>query len=974
MPSNPHIIRMRRRRWNKYHHTTIQRGGLGLALLISLSILVMAFGSTILYVLATRDLPSPEIIALQLEPPDGLLLHPTRFFDRSGEHLIHSVENPTIQDRQYLPLETSGEVTGDQEMLPSVLVSATIAISDPTFWSNPGFSLQGNRQGTPTTLAQKLVLDLLVWDEPAGVRRDIRERVLAAQITSNYGREKVMEWYLNNTDYGNLAYGAQAAAQVYFGVTAGKLTLPEAAILAAVAESPALNPFDSPLTALERGKIVIEAMAGQGLITEEQAAAAKSTEIRFQEPLPSQNVLAPTYINLVLDQLSKTIPIDRLKRGGFDIITSLDYDLQVQTSCATRIHMARIQNFTGSTPSQATDNCPASQLLPTLNLDRDSTGATPFGKDLSANVIVLDPVMGQILAMVAESPMRTEAGVILPHPPGSLTTPFIYLTAFTRGFNPASLVWDIPLGDPASPFEKSDPYEGPLRLRNALANDHLIPAIKVLQQIGLGNVSQTARQLGLTSISIDVRNQNNDECLECQFVLRGDEITLIETVQAFGVFANQGYLVGHPSGGFLTEGLEPLQVTTVLNIQKAPTPLDSTLPEVQTRPVISSQLAYLVSHILSDETARWSSLGHPNPLEIGRPAGVKMGKTVDGTDVWTVGYTPQLVVGVWMGTPPQSNNLEVPPKVASILWHAVIQSATQDLPVADWPIPEGITILDICDPSGMLPTLQCPTIVSEIFLSGQEPTQPDNLYQSYPINKETDRLATVFTPPDLIEERIFLNVPPEATSWAESVGLETPPGTYDVIYTPSMSPDAQIEYPSMFGTLHGEVTVKGTARGEDFVSYRLQAGEGLNPDGWTVVEEDRSVPVVNGILGTWDTSNLEGLYALQLIVLRDNQRVDTTTIQLTLDNQPPTVGISFPIEGEPFNSKLDKTITFLVDVSDNMGIAEVNYTIDGLLVATQTQPPYAYPWQVTTGKHTLTVKAFDRAGNSASASLSFQVD
>jgi membrane carboxypeptidase/penicillin-binding protein PbpC len=586
----------------------------------------------------------------------------------------------------------------------------------------------------------------------------------------------------------------------------------------------------------------------------------------------------------------------------------------------------------------------------------------------------MDPLTGQILAMVSEPPGKSSGERILAHPPGSLMTPFIYLTAFTRGFSPASLVWDIPLDDPVVSFEVSDPYKGPLRLRNALANDYWVPAIKVLQQIGLANVRQTASQLGLTSFAVDIRNQNTGDCLECEFVRNGDKITLIEAMQAYSVFANQGFLVGQPSGEITPYGFEPLQVTTVLNIQKTPTPLGSTPPDVQTRPVISSQLTYLVNHVLSDETARWSSLGHPNPLEIGRPAAVKMGRTDQGEDVWTIGYTPQLVVGVWMGVPPQNEKIEVPPKVASTLWHAVIQYATQDLPVSDWPIPEGMTTMDVCDPSGMLPTLQCPTVVSEIFINGQEPTQPDNLYRTYSINKETGRLATVFTPPELIEENIFLNVPPVAVDWAESVGLETPPVTYDVIYTPSMSPDAQIEYPIMFSTLHGEVAIKGSARGNDFVSYRLQAGEGLNPDGWTVVEEDRSTPVFNGILGTWDTSELEGLYALQLIVLRDNQQVDTTTIQVTLDNQPPNVAISYPSEGQTFSTATDKTITFLVNASDNMGVTEINYTLDGRLITTQTQTPYAYPWQVSAGKHTLTVEAIDRAGNSAEASLSFNVD
>lgn len=973
MPSIPHITRIRRRRWHKYHNTTIQRGGLGIALLISLSILVIFLGLPSLYIFAIRDLPSPELISLLLEQPDGFLMQPTRFYDRSGVYLIHTVENPAIQERQYLPFGIDDEKRGTKETLPTTLISATIAISDPTFWSNPGFSIRGISEDLHDTIAQKLVMDMLLRDEPASILRDIRERVLAAQIVHNYGREKAMEWYLNNTDYGNLAYGVQAAAQVYFGKAASQLNLSEVAILAAVGESPELNPFDSPLTALERGKIVIEAMAGQGLITEEQATAAKNIGVTFQEPILSENTLAPAFISLAWEQLSRTIPVDQLKRGGFEITTSLDYNLQIQTSCTTRFHLERIIDEGESSITNAVESCPGAQLLPTLNLDRDSSGNPFFGNDLSANVLVFDPTTGQVLALVAESPTLHATEWIEPHPPGSLMTPFIYLTAFTRGFNPASLVWDIPLDEPGLPVQITDLYEGPLRLRNALANDHLIPAIRVLQQIGLENVLQTIRQLGMSSLSIDLQNPAFNECPECQFVLASDEITLIDAAQAFGVLANQGFLVGQPSGRIHTEALEPLEAISVLNVIDSTNRDGSFATYAQTRPVITNQLAYLMTHILSDETARWSTLGHPNPLEIGRPVGAKIGRTADGANVWTVGYTPQLVVGVWTGIPSQDENLQLPTRVASTLWHAIIQSATQDVPAEDWQMPAGITTLDVCDPSGMLPTLQCPTVVSEVFLSGQEPTQPDTLYQSYQINKETHRLATVFTPPSLIEERIFLNVPPDASAWAESVGLETPPETYDVIYTPVMVPDAEIKYPSMFGTIHGLVTIQGSASGEDFISYRLQAGEGLNPSGWTVVEEDRVRPVVNGILGTWDTKNLNGLFALQLIVLRENQRVDTTTVQVTLDNLPPVVNITYPGEGDTFTSRVDKTITILVEASDNYGIEKIEYKIDNRLAITQIQPPYAYPWQSEPGNHTLSVTVTDRAGNSTSDSVTFLV-
>jgi membrane carboxypeptidase/penicillin-binding protein PbpC len=351
-----------------------------------------------------------------------------------------------------------------------------------------------------------------------------------------------------------------------------------------------------------------------------------------------------------------------------------------------------------------------------------------------------------------------------------------------------------------------------------------------------------------------------------------------------------------------------------------------------------------------------------------------MGTTPSGHDAWTVGFTPQLVVGVWAGTPTASEPVALPPKIASSLWHAVLQFASQDYPAESWEMPASITRVDVCDPSGMLPTLQCPAVVSEVFLSGQEPTQPDTLYQALQVNRETDRLATVFTPPDLIESRIYLKYPPEASSWAESTGLETPPKIYDVIYAPPESPDADIDSPQMFAYIRGQVDIQGRASGAGFTSYRLQAGQGLNPSGWTVVQEDIPRPVESGVLGTWDTTGLNGLYALQLIVLREDQQVDTTTLQVTVDNLPPALTIPYPDDGESYTQSNHPILTFLVQADDNLGLEGVAFYLDANLLATQTQPPYAYPWASTPGKHVLTIKATDRAGNNSQTSVTFTVE
>jgi membrane carboxypeptidase/penicillin-binding protein PbpC len=388
------------------------------------------------------------------------------------------------------------------------------------------------------------------------------------------------------------------------------------------------------------------------------------------------------------------------------------------------------------------------------------------------------------------------------------------------------------------------------------------------------------------------------------------------------------------------------------------------------------QLAYLLTHILSDESARWQSMGHPNPLEIGRPAAAKIGRTRQGNNVWTMGYTPQLVVGLWAGRETQDSleGGELPPETASALWHAVIQYATRDLPAANWDAPLGISTMAVCDPSGMLPTKSCPSVVNEVFLSGQEPTQMDTLYRSYEINRETGRLATVFTPRELIEEKVFLLVPPEASAWAREAGIPTPPESYDVIAAPEPTADARITTPEMFSIHQGEIVVRGSAMGEDFVSYRLQVGQGLNPETWLAITEDVPTPIEDDELGTWDASDVDGLYALQLIVLREDQKIDTDTIQLTIDNQAPDVTIVYPQDEQTLSRSAHPTITFQVQIQENLELEQVSYFIDDEEIGSQDQAPFAYSWQASPGEHILRVEAVDRAGNKSETAITFLVE
>ena len=957
MPTIPHIIAARRKTRRKYARPLLRWGTFGCITSIGILIALLFLSVAALYAIILQGIPSIEAIPALLEPPDGLLLSPTRFYDRSGEHVLKALENPAIAQRVYAPL--TGEDAANN--ISPFLVDAVIAYQDPTFWTHPGFTSLGTSP-TTTSLAEQLVSDLLLWNEPASSRRLWRQRLLAAQITHQYGREKVLEWYLNNTYFGNQLYGVAAAAEAYFGKTAGELSLAEAATLAAVLETPTINPHSAPEEAAERARLVLDAMLAQGLISRDEALEARKEQIVIQPPIAPEEQIAPAFIELVWEQLSEILPPERIRRGGFDIITTLDYDLQTQAQCVTQAHLAQL---TRSQPER--QNCQAARLLPTL------TNLSLGNNAPRINVLITDPATGQVLAMVGETTPGADPAHLPGHPPGSLLTPFLYLTAFTRGFNPASLLWDIPDLFSAEITAAANPtgdFQGPLRLRNALATDALIPALTVLERVGAINLWRTLDNFGI-DLNAPPPNEISGNCIGCNYLLSEGETTLMDMVQAYAVLANRGNFAGEATA--TEDGLNFSAITIqAVRDQHGTRWFNRTAADII--PITSEQLAYLLNNILSDEAARWARLGHPNLLEIGRPVAAKIGRTSKGQDSWTIGYTPQIIVGVWVGLDASTTNeATLPAEASAALWRALMQHATRDLPSVTWEAPPGVSTMAVCDPSGMLPTTDCPTVVSDVFLSGHEPTHLDTLFRRYQINRETGRLATVFTPPELIEERVYMLVPPEASSWAKEAGIPTPPSAYDVIHMPTPSAEAVITSPQIFTTLGGEIAIQGTAAGEDFISYRLQVGQGLNPQSWLALGDPVTTPVENGLLASWDTSGLSGLYAIQLIVLRNGQRAETHTIQVTIDNQPPEVTILYPEEGQVFEYQATVPITFQVETSDNTGISRLDYYLDERLLSNQTQPPFALPWLPRLGEHTLTILAVDRAGNETQTRVTFSV-
>jgi membrane peptidoglycan carboxypeptidase len=803
--------------------------GMILSLFTAALIIVTAFA----YVSLTRDLPSTQILPTLLNPPNGLLLQPTRITDRTGKNVIYTFA-PNDSPRRYIPLSDT-----NPQYLPKSLTDAVIATSDSNFWRHTGYNITSiPNYENHDTLAQRLVFELLLFDEPPSLRRALRERILAAQVTAQFGRTQILEWYLNSAHFGRYAFGAESAAQLYFGKSATQLATSESAILAAVSDSPSLNPYDAPQTALERGKETIRRMSTLGLLSDQAADNALGESPFFQTPPPSQPQVAPAFVNLLLAQLDSQFPRARIERGGLNIISTLDFDLQKQSSCVTSFYAARLAGL----PDPLIE-CESLRFLPAL----------PPGivvADSSASAIITDPKTGQILAAVGETFQTQETPLITAHNPGSALDAFVYLTGFTRGLSPASLIWDIPGKTSTQNFDGE--YHGPMRLRVALANDYPAPAAQVLSQMGVENVTKIASSFGIS---------------------QGGQLSLINAAGAYGVFAQHGVYFGQDVDGAFVP-------VTILRVEgnDGSVWLDWTTP--QAKPVVTPGLAYLINHSLSDETALAGALRSSNVLNVGRPAAVKLGQTEDALDTWAIGYSPLRVVAVWTGAR-QSSPLQGGPRGVAVLWNALMQIASDALPREDWSLPADVSVINVCDPSGMLPTSECPNLVSEVFLNGNEPIQPDNMYRKFSINRETNLLATVFTLPQLIEDRVYLVVPSDARSWAESAGLEIPPAGYDVIQAPQVNLDVNITSPELFAEVNGKVNIEGTAAGEDFVSYRVLIGQGLNPQEWIQVAGGNE-SVTNGLLAEWDANDISGLYAVQLQVVRSDQRVDTAIIQVTV--------------------------------------------------------------------------------------------
>ena len=655
----------------------------------------------LLFAWYAKDLPRPD----KVRRSEGLS---TVILDRNGENL-------------YDIFEGENRIPVQWEDIPQYLKDATVAIEDKEFYRHQGLSTIGIFRGMAaclilrrcqggSTLTQQLVKNVLLSQERT-LPRKMKEAVLAIQIERKYKKDEILQMYLNEAPYGGTAVGVEAASQYYFGKPANELGLVESVILAGLPQAPSrYSPFGTdPKAYVWRSQQVLRRMREDGYITVQQETEARKQleSVKFTED--EAGLRAPHFVAYVKEQLIEKFGSTLVEGGGLRVTTTLDWKLQekAQEIVADEVKKAK-----------------------TLKV---SNGAA----------VVIDPKTGEILAMVGSKDYSATDAAGLKfnvvtqglRQPGSAIKPITYAAAFKKGYTASTLLLDVdtkyPSGDPAKPEYNPKNYDGkfrgPIQLRYGLGNSINTIAVKISALVGVRDILRVAYDMGLSSLE---PNDENIRRIGLSLTLGGGEVKLLDLTSAFGVFA---------TGGFRQEPV------SILNVEdaKGKVLFEHKIPAA--RRVLSYDIAYLISHILSDNEARREVFGPKSYLVIGgKTVAVKTGTTDDKRDNWTVGYTPSIVVGAWVGN---NDNSPMHPSLASgvtgaaPIWNRIIRETLKDKPDEQFTRPDTIIEVEIDAYGGGLPKDGYPTR-KEIFIKGTEPTAASPIYQNLKISKkDSNKLA-----------------------------------------------------------------------------------------------------------------------------------------------------------------------------------------------------------------------------------------
>ncbi|MBM2810430.1 MAG: penicillin-binding protein, family [Chloroflexi bacterium] len=827
----------------------------------------------------------------------------TRILDRHG-NLLYELFNQDEGKRTIVRL-------GD---MPRILIDAVLSVEDASFYDNPGIEPRGIaramvdnlRAGTVvaggSTITQQLIRNVLL--DPSErtsdtLDRKAKEAFLAMELSRSYSKDQILEWYLNEIYFGNLSYGIGTAARTYFNKTLNELTLPEAALLAGLPQAPSrYDPFVNFAGAKRRQEDVLDLMAHHGYISQAEADNWKAEPLQFTPPEQSGlNISYPHWVFYVRSVLEERYGSRGLLNAGLTVYTTLDPNLQdiAEETVRARIGALRAQNAT------------------------------------NASLVAIEPTTGEILAMVG-SPDYNDASIdgqvnaaVAMRQPGSSIKPIVYLTAFQKGFSPSTVVEDAPISFPDGiggtwrPQNFDNRFRGAVTLRSALGNSLNIPAVKVLRFAGLDDTISLAKRMGMISLGDPAH-------YGLAFTLGGGEVRLVELSAAYSVLANGGAQV---------------PVTPILKVLDAD---GRTLFEHRpvSQQIVDPRLAYLITDILSDNNARLATFGPNSPLKLAndRPAAAKTGSTDNYIDSWTMGYTPSLVTGVWVGRADNKPmRFVLGSSGAGLIWHDFMERALAGWPIEPFEQPHGMVRNTVCaernEEGG------CVRSVGDWYLEERAPSTLAKIARrSVALDRVTNRLADHDTPYGDIAFRTFRSPqsgegPFAPTEYSDRSGVSRPwevlPPTLIATVLPTLTPTpgpsptsspgpsptststvtpspTRTTTPSPSPTLTPEPTatpvlasgtvlltspgqgqivggivpIQGTVTGPDFGAYRV---EYISRDSGTLRDARGLLPVVNDQLDEWDTTTIpNGSYTLRLTLLARSGAVLQTTAAVTVAN------------------------------------------------------------------------------------------
>lgn len=667
-----------------------------LIVFIILITLIILAGSAFYYYFL-RDLPSPTALTSSTGS------YSTQIYDRNGK-LLYTIYGD--RNQTFIPLEK----------IPATLQQATIAIEDKDFYKHGAVDLRGiarafystvfhkTLQGG-STITQQLVKNGLLTPERT-ITRKIKELALSVIVEFMYPKKDILEMYLNQVPYGGTAYGVEAASRTYFGKSVKELSLAQQAYLAGLPEAPStFSPFGShPELGLKRQKDILNKMREQGYITQKQLDSALKENLTFQKI--TNPIKAPHFVFYVKDLLIDKYGEKTVEQGGLKVYTSLDLDLQEYAQLAVASEVAKLKQ------------------------NNVNNGAA----------LITNPASGEILAMVGsrdwydgkDGNVNMTASMLQP---GSSIKPINYAVGLIKGYNAATPFIDTQLCFPAPgtvpfcPRNYDGKFHGLVQMRFALANSLNIPAVEMLKMNTIESMIATASAMGISTFKDSSR-------YGLSLTLGGGEVTMLDMTTAFGVFANQGYRID----------LHPILKLTDKNgdIMEEYAPPKS--PIFGTK-IFNSSVAWIISDILADNNARMMEFGPNSELKIGKKyVSVKTGTTNDYKDNWTIGYTPDYVVAVWVGNndrKPMSGIVSGLTGAAPI-WNKLMTHVLIGKEPKSPPKPVDVVTKSVCSDTGFLPQEnpegRCPTRY-EYFIKGTEPKNIGLSKTAVWIDKGTGQLA-----------------------------------------------------------------------------------------------------------------------------------------------------------------------------------------------------------------------------------------